>query len=121
MKFLKVIVTVLFCSSFLFAQEKASATQTRQKADTLIIHGKVVSVNIIANMIIVRTEHTQDTLLIKSGAKIMLGQMELSKEITLDDLFAESTVTVTWELIEGKKNAIKIVKESGFDTPEQIR
>jgi len=112
MKFLKVIVAVLFYASFLFAQEKS---------DESIIHGEVVSVDLPANMVIVKTKHAQDTLVIKSGAKIMLGQMELSKEITLDGLFIGSTVTVTWELIKGKKNAVKIVKESAFDAPEQIR
>ena len=112
MKFLKVAVTVLYFISFLFAQEQS---------DELVIHGKVVSVDLPAKMVVVKTEHTQDTLVIKSGAKIMLGLMELSKEITLDDLFTGSTVTVTWALIKGKKNAVKIVKESAFDAPEQIR
>jgi hypothetical protein len=87
----------------------------------LIIHGKVVSVNLIANTIIVETRRAQDTLVVESGAKIMLGNMELSKGISLGDLFTGDKVTVTWELIDGKKSAAKIVKESAFDTKEQLR
>jgi hypothetical protein len=131
MKFLKVLIAVLSCISFLFAQENSSPTkeqdrikaheQAEQKAAELIIHGKVVSVNLIANTIIVETRRAQDTLVVESGAKIMLGNMELSKGISLGDLFTGDKVTVTWELIDGKKSAAKIVKESAFDTKEQLR
>lgn len=121
MTFFKVFVAILFYASFLFAQENASATQALQKTEDLTIHGKVVSVDVKANTIIVKTKHHQDTLVLESGAKIMLGRMELSKEISLDDIQAGVKVTVTWELINGKKNAVKIVEESAFDAPEQIR
>lgn len=45
--------------------------------------------------------------------------MEPSKEIGPDDLFAGVKVTVTWKLIDGKKNAVKIVEESAFDTKKE--
>lgn len=121
MKFLKVLIAALFYTSFLFGQEKAPSTQAQQKTVDLTIHGKVVSVDVNANTIIVKTKHSQDTFAIESGAKIMLGRMELSKEISLDDLQAGVKLTITWKLIDGKKNAVKIVEESAFDTQEQIR
>jgi hypothetical protein len=45
--------------------------------------------------------------------------MELSKEIGLGDLFTGVKVTVAWKLIDGKKNAVKIVEESDFDTKKE--
>jgi hypothetical protein len=79
------------------------------------MHGKVVSVDVKANTIIVETERTADTLGVASGAKIMLGMMELSKEITLNDIQNGVTVSITWELIDGKKTATKIVVNSDAD------
>jgi hypothetical protein len=119
MKFLPALLVSLI---FLFLPLQASTNeQTQQKTEDLTIHGIVVSVDVGANTIIVKTKHHQDTLVLESGAKIMRGRMELSKEISLDDIFSGVQVTVTWELIGGKRNAIKIVEESEFDGPEQIR
>jgi hypothetical protein len=126
MKFLKVLIAVLSCTSFLFAQaegstpEKQTGTKAQviaeQKAGEMEINGKVVSVDAKAGIIIVKTRKTQDTLNVKSGAKIMRGMMELSEAITLDDLPTDARVTVTFEIIDGKKTATKIVEKTVADS-----
>ncbi len=98
-------VTILSCANFLLAQEEATT-----KTD-----GKVVSVDVMANTIVVKTGEAKDTFSVRSGAKITLGIMELSKEITLNNLQADSRVTVTWKTIDGKKTATKIVQKSEAD------
>jgi len=61
------------------------------------IDGKVVSVDVTARIVVVRTGEAGDTFTVQSGAKIMLGMMELSKETTLGDLMPDSRVTLTWK------------------------
>jgi hypothetical protein len=115
MKFLMALITVLLWTSFLFAQADGSTVKD-QIGTTRNIHGKVVSVDTKTNTIIVETKRTVDTLNVASGAKIMLGMMELSKGITLDDIQNDAKVTVTWEIINGKKTATRIVVESVADS-----
>jgi hypothetical protein len=110
---MKFLIAVLLFPGFLFAQVEGSKTE--QTVSAMIIHAKIVSVNIIAKTIIVKTKKAQDTLNVGSGAKIMLGRAELSKEITLVDLQNGVNVSVTWELIDGKKTATKIVEEYAAD------
>ena len=64
MKFLPSIVAFLVSSVFLFLPLHASTDdQTNQKSpEDLTIHGIVVSVDVGANTIIVKTKHHQDTL-----------------------------------------------------------
>lgn len=125
MKFLKVLVAVLSCTSFLFAQAEGSTAEEQaqtkahekaeQKASTMKIRGKVVLVDTIANTIIVKTQKAEDTLKVDAGAKIMLGMMELSKEITFRDLQTDDMVTITFQITNGKKSATKIVKKLDAD------
>jgi hypothetical protein len=125
LKFLKVLVAVLSCTSFLFAQAEGSTVEEQaqtkahekaeQKTSAMKIHGKVVSVDTIANTIIVKTKRADDTLNVDAGTKIMLGMMELSKEITFRDLQTDDMVTITWQIINGKKTATKIVEKSDAD------
>jgi hypothetical protein len=79
------------------------------------MHGKVVSVDAKANTIIVETKRSVNTLAVASGSKIMLGMMELSKEITLNEIQNGTSVSITWELIDGKKTATNIVVNSAAD------
>jgi hypothetical protein len=118
MKFLKVLIAVFSFAGFLFAQ--AEGPDAGQKDSVRIIHGKVALVDSKARTIIVNTRRTIDTLNVGSGAKIMLGRMELSKEIDLVDLQNNTKVDVTWELIDGKKTATKIVEESKADSKKEI-
>jgi hypothetical protein len=115
MKSLLFLIAVLSWTSFPFAQTDGS-TAKEQSGATMNIHGKVVSVDVVTNTIIVKTKRAADTLSVKSGAKIMLGMMELSKETTLGDLQTDAKVTVTWEIIDGKKTATEIVVESTADS-----
>ena len=125
MKYLKVLVAVLSCTSFLFAQAEGSRAEEQgqtkahekaeQKASAMKTHGKVVSVDTIANTIIVETKKAEDTLNVDTGTRVMLGMMELSKEITFGDLQTDDMVTITWQIINGKKTATKIVKKSDAD------
>ena len=89
----------------------ASATSgTTKKAASLAIKGSVVSVDAIANTIVVKVTkgkvEKEDTLSIESGAKILSGK----KEITLGDITAGNEVSVVYKMSEGKKVATKITK-----------
>jgi hypothetical protein len=124
--FLLIFIMVLSCASLLFAQAEGSTAkeqiatkaqkQAEQKASEMKIHGKVVSVDVTTRTLIVKTRSALDTLNVESGARIMLGMMELSKETTLGDILTDVNVTVTWEITDGKKTATKIVEESSADS-----
>jgi hypothetical protein len=121
MKIAKALIAVFSCLCVLLTQAKASPPDdiSRQNQGEMIIHGEVVSTDPVGNTIIVKTEKTLDTLAVESGTKIMLGRMELSKEISLNDLMAGNKVTILWKIIDGHKNAVKIVKESLLDIEDK--
>jgi hypothetical protein len=113
MKLSRVLIAVLACTSFLLAQEAAApaaapAKAAKKEAATTIM-GSVVSVDAIANTIIVKVKKAEDTISVEAGAKIMNGK----KEIALGDIKADSKVTVTCKTIDGKKVATKIVEKAG--------
>jgi hypothetical protein len=109
MKLSRVLIAVLACTSFLIAQEAAApaAAAPAKTAKVAPINGTVVSVDAIANTIIVKVKKAEDTLSVEAGAKIMNGK----KEITLGDLKADAKVTVTCKMVDGKKVATKIVEK----------
>jgi hypothetical protein len=109
-------VAVLSCAGFLFAQEQASMTDAHQETNDAKIDGKVVSVDVAANTIVVKSGEAKDTFMVQSGAKVMLGMMELSKETSLGDLQVDSKVTVTWKMLDGKRTATRIVQKSDADS-----
>jgi hypothetical protein len=119
MKLLKTLVAVFACAGFLFAQGKGSDTASKED-NGMKISGIVVSVDVAAKIIILKTPRTDDTLNVGPGAKIMLGRMELSKEVTLDDLYIDDNVTVTWKMVDGKKTATKIVDKSAYDFGKSV-
>jgi hypothetical protein len=126
MKILNVLITVLFCTflSLMQVQGATSVEQQKtqanekavQKVRTNKMHGTIVSINVETRNLILKTERTNDTLNVEPGAKIMGGSMELSKELTIDDLQTGFNVAVTWEKIDSLKSATKIVVLSVFDT-----
>jgi hypothetical protein len=109
MKLSRVLIAVLACTSLLLAQEAAApapkAAKAKKEASSTIM-GSVVSVDAIANTIIVKVKKGEDTISVESGAKIMSGK----KEIALGDIKADAKVTVTTKTVDGKKVATKIVE-----------
>ena len=103
MKFSRVLIAVLACTSLLLAQE-AAAPKAAKAAKSSPIMGSVVSVDAIANTIIVKVKKGEDTISVESGAKIMSGK----KEIALGDIKADSKVTIACKTVDGKKVASKI-------------
>ncbi|HAJ78245.1 MAG TPA: hypothetical protein DCO75_00615 [Fibrobacteres bacterium] len=112
MKLARLMVIALAATSFLFAQEAATTTttaapkaeKTAKKEAVKTIAGKVVSVDAVANTIIVKVKKAEDTLSVEAGAKIVSGK----KEITLGDITADASVTITFKVVDGKKVATKI-------------
>jgi hypothetical protein len=112
MKLSRVLIAVLACTSLLLAQEAtapaAAKAEKPAKAAGSTIMGTVVSVDAIANTIIVKVKKAEDTISVESGAKIMSGK----KEIALGDIKADAKVTVTCKTVDGKKVATKIVEKA---------
>jgi hypothetical protein len=110
MKLSRVLIAVLACTSLLLAQEAAAPAAAKpakaKKEAASIITGSVVSVDAIANTIIVKVKKGEDTISVESGAKIMSGK----KEIALGDIKADAKVTVTCKTVDGKKVASKITE-----------
>jgi hypothetical protein len=109
MKLSRVLIAVLACTSLLLAQEATApapkAAKAKKEAGATIM-GSVVSVDAIANTIIVKVKKGEDTISVESGAKIMSGK----KEIALGDIKADAKVTVTCKTVDGKKVATKITE-----------
>jgi hypothetical protein len=101
------MIAALAAASLLFAQEAAPAKAAKKEAVKTII-GTVVSVDAVANTIIVKVKKGEDTLSVEAGAKVMSGK----KEIALADIKADASVTVTTKVIDGKKVATKIVEKT---------
>jgi hypothetical protein len=108
MKLSRVLIAVIACTSFLFAQEAAAPAAPKaakaKKEATTTISGTVVSVDAIANTIIVKVKKAEDTISVDASAKITSGK----KTIALGDIVADSKVTVTEKTVDGKKVASKI-------------
>jgi hypothetical protein len=116
-RWLKIIpVAILACASLVFSQEQGPVTDAHQETNDAKIDGIVVSVDVTAHIVVVRTGEARDTFTVQSGARIMLGMMELSKETTLGDLMPDSRVTLTWKMIDGKRTATRIVQKSEADS-----
>jgi hypothetical protein len=107
MKLSRILIAVLACTSLLLAQEAAApapkAAKAKKEAGSACM-GTVVSVDAIANTIIVKTKKGDDTISVESSAKIMSGK----KEIALGDIKADSKVTIACKTVDGKKVASKI-------------
>jgi hypothetical protein len=113
MKLLKVLVAVLACTSFLLAQEAAAPAAAPAKAEkaakkeaSSIVKGTVVSVDAIANSIVVKTKKAEETISVETGAKIKSGKAD----VALGDIKADAKVSVTCKMVDGKKVATQIVE-----------
>ena len=110
MKLSHVAIAAIAAASMLFAQEAApaKAEKTAKKEAVKSISGTVVSVDAVANTIIVKVKKVEDTLTVEAGAKIVSGK----KEITLGDIKADAGVTVSFKVVDGKKVATKISEKA---------
>ena len=109
MKLSRVMIAALAAASFLFAQEAAApAAKAGKKEAVKTIMGKVVSVDAVANTIIVKVKKAEDTLSVEAGAKITSGK----KEIALADIKADASVTVKFKVADGKKVAVAISEKA---------
>ena len=121
MKFSTVAVAVIACTGLIFAEAATTAApaaaapaaapvkaEKAVKKDAAVsVSGTVVSVDAIANTIIVKVKKGEDTLSVEAGAKIMSGK----KDITLGDLKTDAKVIVTVKKVDGKSVASKIVEK----------
>jgi hypothetical protein len=112
MKLVRALVIALSCTALLFAQAAtepaAKAAPAAKKEAVKMVMGTVVSVDAVANTIIVKTKKAEETISVAADAKIMSGK----KAITLGDLKAESKVTLSCKMVDGKLVASKITESA---------
>ncbi|HUI91154.1 MAG TPA: hypothetical protein VLX68_02800 [Chitinivibrionales bacterium] len=114
MKLLKVLVAVLACASFVLAQEAAApaaaapakAEKGAKKEATTVVTGTVVSVDAIANTIVVKAKKGEETISVETTTKIKSGKAD----VQLGDIKADAKVKVTCKMVDGKKVATQIVE-----------
>jgi hypothetical protein len=118
-RILIVAAVVLSSANLLFSQEAVTTKtqgQAPQETYDAKTDGKIVSVDAMARILVLKTVDSVQTFSVEYGAKVMLGMIELSKESTLGDLQTDAVVTVTWHMVDNKKIATKIVQKSDSDT-----
>ncbi len=115
MKLARVMIAALAAASLLFAQEAAPAKAEKgaKKEAVKTVTGTVVSVDAVANTIIVKVKKGEDTLSVEAGAKITSGK----KEIALADIKTDASVTVHFKVVDGKKVATKISEKAEKAAP----
>jgi hypothetical protein len=108
MKLSKVLVAVLACASFILAQEAAAPAAAPAKAEKGAKKEAttVVSVDAIANTIVVKAKKGEETISVEAGAKIKSGKAD----VALGDIKADAKVAVTCKTVDGKKVATMIVE-----------
>jgi hypothetical protein len=106
MKFAKVLIAVLACTSLLIAQEAAApkAAKGAKKEAAASISGTFVSADAVANTIVVKVGKKDDTLAVDASAKVISGK----DTIQLGAIPADSKVTISTKMVDGKKVATKI-------------
>ena len=82
----------------------ATKTETQKPAAEKIFKGKVVSVDAIANTIVVKGNKAEATFQVDPAAKIVINK----KEAKLADIKKDQKVAVTYKEEGGKKVAVKI-------------
>jgi|SRR5271157_1287121 hypothetical protein len=109
MKIAKVLIAVLACTSLLIAQEAAAPKAEKpmkgaKKEAMSTVTGTFVSVDAVANTIVVKVGKKDDTLAVDASAKVMSGKDTLQ----LSAIPADSKLTITTKMADGKKVATKI-------------
>ena len=121
MKRIQVLIAILACSGFLFAQmedstmEEKNESRMQEKSEMSgmkTISGKIEAVNVLSATIVVKTKKMLDTLNVDASAKIMSG----TKAVTLGELVVNAPVTVKWKMVNGTKTATSIVEKPAATT-----
>jgi len=103
------LVVAFAFSAIAFAQTAApkTAAEPQQKAAAVKTHtmkGSVVSVDAIANTIVVKGKKAEKTFEVDPTAKIVLNK----KEVKLADVKKDAKVVVTYKVVDGKNVAVGI-------------
>lgn len=118
MKCSKIIYTVL-AGSILFTALAAGAASTvaaqKHPANPQVgIKGTVVSVDAIADILIINAQKTLDTLGVDTATVILAK----GKKIKLGDLSVNIPVALTYKIVDGRKIAMKIREQTAAVQPK---
>ena len=117
MKLSHVLVAGLVACGLVFAQEATTTTapaaenapmakaKVAKKTMPKIANGEIVSIDAIANIVIVKTRKAEDTLTVIDKTVIKDAK---GKVVALADLKAETRVSATYKVEDGKMIAIAI-------------
>ncbi len=97
------LVVAFAFSAIAFAQTAAPKTAAAP-VKTHTMKGAVVSVDAIANTILVKGRKAEQTFQVDPTAKIMINK----KEVKLADVKKDTKVVVTYKVVDGKKVAVVI-------------
>ena len=86
------------------APAKAAPVKKQQAPKVLPLYGTIVSVDAIANTVIIKTKKAEDTLTVNDKTVIK----DAGKVVALADLKADTKVNASYKMDEGKKLAVKI-------------
>jgi nitrous oxidase accessory protein NosD len=113
MNLTKIALGIALACGLVFAQASTDAAKPAAAkpaaakpaaASALTMSGKVVSVDAIANTIIIKTKKGEDTLGVDPAAKITEGKNTLA----LGDIKPDMHAVITYKKVEGKKTATEI-------------
>lgn len=85
-------------------EQKAAPAQKAASEKTHTMKGTVVSVDAIANAIVVKGKKAPETFQVDPAAKIVINK----KEVKLADIKKDTKVKVTYKVVDGKKVAVAI-------------
>jgi hypothetical protein len=115
---MKLLLTILALAAFALAQEapapaaapapEKKAEKKAPKAKVVELKGTVVSVDAVANTVVVKTETGEETLNVEKTTKILAGK----KAVALADLKAETAVVCKVKDVDGKKVAVSIAEKA---------
>ena len=115
---MKLLITILSLAAFLFAQESAAPAaapapekkteKKAPKAKVVELKGTVVSVDAVANTVVIKTETGEETLNVEKSTKIGAGK----KTVALADLKTDANVVCKVKDVDGKKVAVSIMEKA---------
>ena len=97
------LVVAFAFSAIAFAQTTAPKTAA-EPVKTHTMKGAVVSVDAIANAIVVKGKKAEETFQVDPAAKIVINK----KEVKLADIKKDTKVVVTYKVVDSKKVAVAI-------------